>query len=356
MDNSFFLRSRGNKPIEIQKFQICSWEFSNKNSLIEFGIEMNAKSILGLEEVILDLYIPWLKKECEIQDFYNKLKDSGNSRFIFNDSVSNTISLDGGQNSLGVIHEFSGKDRLCILPVKIKNDSKNQKVQLTINLNDYKKNTKSDANTYIRIGVETNAETISTKKKGIGKSTIIYDIKLNESRNIPTQLIQEFTNSTPCKIDTCFCFHIIPNSYNITFLESEHLKNVRTLEFKPFKNYLDDSRLKKDELMVIFSKKKKEDSYTFFSIYTKELIGVSQFAIAILINIICGFLFALPTIRTQFPEDSTFINILQTSPIEYSIALLLAFLMFFYFLFPANFLGISSLWSWIISSFSKNKK
>jgi hypothetical protein len=356
MDNSFFLRSHGNESVKIQKFQICTWEFNNKNSLIEFGIELNSKSILQKEEVILDLYIPWLKKECEIKDFYYKLKDSGNSRFIFNDSVSNTISLDGGQNSLGVIHEFSGKDRLCILPVKIENDANNQKIRLTIKLDNYKKNTKQDSNAYIRIGVETNVDTISTKKKGIGKSTIIYDVKLNESRNVPTHLIEQFTKSSPCTIDTCFCFHIIPNSYDITFLESDHLKNVRTLEFKPFKTYLDDSRLKKDELIVVFSKKRNEDSYTFFSIYTKELIGVSQFAIAILINIICAFLFALPTIRTQIPVDLTFKNFFQAFPIEYSIALLLALLMFLYFFFPTSFLRMGSLWSRIISSFYEKKK
>ena len=356
MDNSFFLRSNGDESIEIQKFQICTWEFNNENSLIEFGIEINYKSISELEEVVLDLYIPWLKKECEIKDFYYKLKDSGNSRFIFNDSVSSTISLDGGQNSLGVIHEFSGKNRLCILPVKIENDLNNQKIRLTINLENYIKNTEKDTNAYIRIGVETKVDTISTKKKGIGKSTIIYDIKLNESRNVPTHLIEQFTKSLPCKIDTCFCFHIIPNNYDITFLESDHLKNVRTLEFKPFKAYLDDSRLKKDELIVVFSKKKNEDSYTFFSIYTKELIGLGQFAIAILINIICAFLFALPTIRTQIPEDLIFKNFFQAFPIEYFIALSLALLMFLYFFFPTNFLGMKSLWSRRISSFYKKKK
>jgi len=353
MDNSFFLRSLGDESIEIEKFQICTWEFNNKNSLIEFGIEINFKSILEPDEVILDLYIPWMKQECEVNDFYYKLKDSNNSRFIFNDSVSNTISLDGGQNSLGVIHEFGGKDRLCILPVKIANDANNQKIRLTINLDNYKKSTEQDSNAYIRIGVETNVNTISTKKKGIGKSTIIYDVKLNESRNVPINLIEQFTKSLPCKINTCFCFHIVPNSYDITFLESDHLKNVRTLEFKPFKNYLNDPRLKKDELIVVFSKKKNADSYTFFSIYTKELIGVSQFAIAILINIVCAFLFALPTIRAQIPEGSTFAQIIQTFPIEYLIAIMLVLLLGLYFFYPTKFLAINRLLSWIISPFRK---
>lgn len=343
MDNSFFLRSRNN-TIKIQKFQLCTWEFNNKDSLIEFGIEINSESIVGIEEVTLDLYIPWLKKECEIKDFYDKLKNSENSRFIFNDSVSNTISFDGGQNSTGVIHEFIDKNRLCILPVQIKNDANNQKIQLTIDLSDYKNKANSATNAYVRIAIESNLSTISTKKKGIGKSTIIYDIKLNEKRNIPAQLMQEFKNSSPCKIDTCFCFHIIPNNYNITFLESEHLKNVRTLEFEPFKNYLNDSRLKNDDLMVVFSKKFKEESYTFFSIYTKELIGVSQFAIAILINIICAFLFALPAIRSEIPKDATFVNYLQAPPIEFYLALSLAIIMFLYFFLSPILLGLKKIW------------
>jgi hypothetical protein len=355
MDNSFFLRSRNNK-IKIERFQICTWEFNSKDSLIEFGIEINSESILGLEEIILDLYIPWLKQECETKDFYDKLKNSDNSRFIFNDSVSNTISFDGGQNSLGVIHEFSGKDKLCILPVQLRNDSSNQKVQLTIDLSEYKKKADSATNAYVRIAIESNLNTISTKKKGIGKSTIIYDIKLNERRNIPVHLLQEFKNSSPCKINTCFCFHIIPNSYNITFLESEHLKNVRTLEFKPFKNYLNDSRLKKDELIVVFSKKKEEESYTFFSIYTKELIGVSQFAIAILINIVCGFLFALPAIRAQIPEGATFVNFLQAPPFEFYLALFLALIMLFYFFTPLIIGLLKKAKGYIVSIFIKKQR
>ncbi len=342
MDNSFFLRSRNN-TIKIEKFQFCTWEFNNKDSLIEFGIEINSESINNLKEVTLDLYIPWLKKECQIKDFYEKLKNSDNSRFIFNDSVSSTISLDGGQNSMGVIHEFSDKGRLCILPVQLQNDSNNQKIQLTIDLTEYEKKAGSTTNAYIRIAVESNLSTISTKKKGIGKSTIIYDVKLNERRNIPIHLIQEFKNSTACKIGTCFCFHIIPNNYNITFLESEHLKNVRTLEFEPFKNYLNDPRLKNDDLIVVFSKKKGEESYTFFSIFTKELIGVSQFAIAILINIICAFLFALPAIRNQIPKDATFVDYLQSPPFEFYLALALALILFSYFFLSPIILGLKKL-------------
>lgn len=333
MDNSFFLRSK-DSLVEIEKFHICTWEFNNNDSLIEFGIEIKSSGLSDLTELILYLYVPWLEKGTAVTDSYNKLKSSDNSRFIFNDSVSRTESFDGGQNTQGIIHHFNEKGPLCILPVEFKSEYGKKKVQLKIDLKEYKKKGKG-VNAYVRIAIRPSIGSISTSKKGIGKSTIIYDIKLNEERNVPTKLIKEFKNTLPCKIDVCFCFHIVPNSFDITFLESEHIKSVRTLEFEPFKKYLDDEKLKKDELMVIFSKKRNEDNYSFFSIYTEERIGVGQFALAVLINIICGFLFALPNIKRGIPDNLSKKGILQNIPIEFYLALFLALAMLSYFFTPS---------------------
>lgn len=355
MDNSFFLRSQ-TELIEIKRFHICTWEFNNNNSLVEFGIEINSKSLENHDELTLELYIPWFEKGCATKDFYDKLKSSDNSRFIFNDSVSNTSSFDGGQNARGVIHDFSGRQKLCLLPVNIDPDFKTNKVLLKVGLSDYKSKADAKTNLYIRIGVEPKTQTISTKKKGIGKSTIIYDLKVNEERNIPNSLLNEFKRTTPCAIETCFCFHIVPNNYNITFFESEHLKNVRALEFEPFKNYLDDKRLKKDELIVVFSKKSQAESYSFFSIYTKERIGASQFAVAILINIICGFLFALPAIRNQIPVETQFQDILKYPPTEFYLALILAVSVLLYFFFPSIFIALRKGLNWAISLLPDKKQ
>jgi hypothetical protein len=354
MDNSFFLRSNQNS-IEIEKLQICTWEFNNNNSLIEFGIEIKSNGLSNLEELILDLYIPWLEKGINVMDFYDKLKSSDNSRFIFNDSVTNTIPLDDGQNTQGVIHKFNGKDELCILPVNLKNEYANKKIQLKIDLKDYNKKA-NGANAYIRIAIEPTAGSISTSKKGIGKATIIYDIKLNENRNIPIYLMQEFKSNSACSIGACFCFHIIPNRYSITFLESEYLKTVRTLEFEPFKNYLNDSRLKEDELMVVFSKKKKESSYSFFSIYTEERIGASQFALAVLINIICAFLFALPVFREQITDNTSKKEFFLNIPTEFYIALALALAMLLYFFTPSTIQLYKKVKTIIVSTSYKKKK
>ena len=332
MDNSFFLRSNLEK-LKIERFHICSWEFSS-SSLVEFGLEIDSSSIQNLEKLSLDLYVPWANKESVPSDFYDRLKDTTNSRFIFNDSVYQTSSLDGGQNRQGVIHEFSSRNKLCLLPVQFEHNPELGKVSLKIDLNEYRNKSGVNANVYLRIGIEPSIESIATRKRGIGKSTIIYDIKMNESRNIPDHLINEFKKTKPCHIQTCFCFHIVPNSYNITFFESEHLKNVRTLEFEPFKNYLDDKRLKKNELMVVFCKKSNSESYSFFTIFSKERIGASQFAIAILINIACGFLFAFPTIRKAIPVSADFSSILKTPPLEFYVAGILAFGLVLYFFIP----------------------
>ncbi|MCV9386860.1 hypothetical protein [Reichenbachiella ulvae] len=350
MDNSFFIRS-DQENLKIERFHICSWEFTS-SSLVEFGLEIDSSSIVNLKKLSMDLYVPWANKSTYISDYYDKLKNSDNSRFIFNDSVYKTSYLDDGQNRQGVIHEFSGRNKLCLLPVQFDHNYELGKVTLHIDLTEYRKRTDIKANIYVRIGIEPTTESIATRKKGIGKSTIIYDIKMNESRNIPDHLLAEFKKTKSCKLKTCFCFHIVPNSYNITFFESEHLKNVRTLEFKPFKNYLDDKRLKRNELMVVFSKKSGSESYSFFTIFSKERIGASQFAIAILINIICGFLFAFPAIREAFPKSENLSGILKSPPLEFYLAAFLAFGLVFYFFIPPILSAIRRRWIKVKSFFN----
>ena len=350
MDNSFFIRSSF-ENLKIKRFHICSWEFSS-SSLVEFGLEIDSSSIQNLDGLSLDLFVPWANKDSSPSDFYNRLKDSKNSRFIFNDSVYQTSSLDGGQNRQGVIHEFSSRNKLCLLPVQFDHNPEIGKVSLKIDLTDYRNKSEINTNVYVRIGIEPSTESIATRKKGIGKSTIIYDIKMNERRNIPDHLLDEFKKTKACHIETCFCFHIVPNSYNITFFESEHLKNVRTLEFIPFKSYLDDKRLKRNELMVIFSKKSNSESYSFFTIFSKERIGASQFAIAILINIVCGFLFAFPAIREEIPVSAELSSILKVPPLEFYLAAILAFGLVFYFFIPPILAAIRRGWIKVKSLFN----
>lgn len=119
----------------------------------------------------------------------------------------------------------------------------------------------------------------------------------------------------------------------MVFFDNSSLKNVRTLEYESFNKYLGDKRVKKDELIVVFNKKEKEDSYSFFSIYSMERIGMGQFALAILINIICGILLSFPSYRKEFNSELSFYDNLKALP-EICIAIVIVFFTFIYFVFP----------------------
>lgn len=290
MENSFFVFTDKNICVQLERFHICTWEFGNNSSLVEFGFEISKDSIKE-DSLTISLFIPWATKTCETKDLYAKLSSTENSRFIFNDSVVSTDSLDGGRNKSGVIHKFSNRNKLCILPAEIKIDE-DKIISATLNLKPYREYQQTEKpNVYFRFWIKPTVPFISMRKKGISKSTIIYDIKVNERRNIPDNKTNYFDSKAFCKIKYCFSFNILPNRYDIVFFDNTSLKNVRTLEYESFIKYLGDRRVKKDELIVVFNKKQDSESFSFFSIYSTERIGTGQFALAILINIVCSVLF-----------------------------------------------------------------
>jgi len=293
MDNSYFVYTDGRELVTIKRFHICIWEFSNNDTLVEFGFEIDSASILDKNFLELKMFIPWLSPTATIEDFYTKLVDTSNSRFIFNDSISKFTSLDGGENKTGVIHNFTNHE-LCILPVTFGEGLNDQKLIIRIDLNSYNQHKKNSGgnkpNIYCRFCIRPKKSRISLIKEGITKSTILYDIKLNQQRNIPDTSVKEILENQLCKVETCFCFNIIPNTHDLVFFDNSTLKNVRSLEYGSFKKYLGKDLLKEDDLIVVFNKQSNLDSYSFFSIFTKEHIGMDQLTVALMVNLIVGIL------------------------------------------------------------------
>lgn len=355
MENSFFIFTDKGKPIDIERFHICTWEFDADSSLLEFGAEISQESIKS-EQLSISLFIPWLTKECKVEDLYERLSIADNSRFIFNDSLAGTDSLDGGRNRLGVIHKFSQRNKLCILPITF--DTKEDNIIIVnMDLKSYIENgLEEKPNIYLRFLVKPSFPFLSTRKKGIGKSTIIYDAKVNEMRNIPDDYLSYFRNKDFCKIKTCFFFNIIPNKYDIIFLDESSLKNVRTLEFESFNKYLQDKRVKRDELMVIFNKKRDAESYSFFSIFAEERIGPGQFALAILINLVCGILLFIPAYRKTVIPEAGLSELLIKLPTEVYIALVFATATLLYFSWPFISNMLKYLRNWISEKLKSSKK
>jgi hypothetical protein len=341
MENSFFIFSDNETPIRIERFHICTWEFKNDTSLIEFGCEI-FRDCLTADQLSISLFIPWLTEDLETGDLYNKLSIPENSRFIFNDSINGTDSLDGGLNRLGVIHRFTNRDPLCILPISIKATA--QVLKVIINLQPYQQSSaEPKPNIYFRFWIRPKLAHISMRKKGVNKSTVIYDIKINERRNIPSSELAYFADKSFCTIDHCFLFNIIPNKYEIVFIDNSSLKNVRTLEYNSFERYLGDRRVKNDELIVFFNKKQHSDSFSFFSIYSKERIGTGQFALAILANIFSGFLLFIPGYRKAQTPPIPLISIWKHLPIEVFAAFTIAIITLLYFIWPPIAASVMSL-------------
>jgi hypothetical protein len=344
MENSFFIFT-DKEEIVIERFHICTWEFNNSKPLIEFGAEISKDSIHE-DTLSLSIFIPWLTERCEIKDLYEKLKDRENSRFIFNDSIKGDEPLDAKTDELGVIHEFLNRDYLCILPIKTKIEA--ETIYISIDLRSYKEKKKT-TNIYFRFLIEP-IQKIPMIKNGIGKSTIIYDIKVNEQRNIPSNKVSSLNKKIFSKIKSCFLFNIIPNKYDIVFFENKPLKNIRTLEYDSFKRYLPYDRVRKDDLIVVFNKKKSSElspSYSFFTIYSKERIGMGQFAIAILINILCGFLLTLPGYRKDLTKDQNPLMIWEWFTWELYLVLAL-FIVSLLLLYPPKWL------KWILNKININ--
>lgn len=354
MDNSYFIFTDAGESIKIQRFHICTWEFSNNTSLIEFGLEIQSDSLKGKKALNLVLFIPWLNEKCKPKDFYPKLKDPDNSRFIFNDSIISTVSLDGYSSKSGTIHKFSDNKELCMLPIEFNNDFTKRRINILVDLSRYNQNpiAPPKSNIYIRFCIETKISRISTRKRGINKSTIIYDIKINEKRNIPEQYLNELGLKVFCEIYSCFCFNIIPNNYDLSFFDTSSLQSVRTLEYISFNKYLSDTRIKKDELIVVFNKKKQKPTYSFFAIYLKERIGPGQYAVAILINFICGILLFIPSFRRSVTPKLNLYNVWRNLPIEIYIALSISLITFGFFVWPIIHVFFNKLYRWV----SRDKK
>jgi hypothetical protein len=233
-----------------------------------------------------------------------------------------------------------------VLPANIKIDE-DKIITATLNLKAYREyNHEFKPNIYFRFWIKPSVPFISMRKKGVSRSTIIYDIKVNERRNIPDNKIEYFNDKEFCKIKYCFSFNILPNKYDIVFFDNTSLKNVRTLEYESFNKYLGDKRVKKDELIVVFNKKQDSESFSFFSIYSMERIGPGQFALAILINIFCGVLLFIPAYRKTFVPEISLLKVWRVLPSEISIALGIAVATLIYFILPLIVYKMKTGWSW----------
>ena len=162
----------------------------------------------------------------------------------------------------------------------------------------------------------TKLENFVLKHSGIAKTSYLYDMKINEMRNLPNQINQYLNNGKYiCKtISSCFCMHVVPSDYHVSYTDSNKLKNIRILESEAFNRYLPQIKSSDNEYLILFQKDKREhdqtkksivsDSYSFFTEFEKERIGNEQIIISIGVNLFCSLLIGIGMLNNQVRTDS----------------------------------------------------
>jgi len=254
---------------------------------------------------------------------HRNLKDTSNCKFIFNDIVKNLAPIKGEDNRYGAEIEFAERKKMALLPatdIEIKDDV------VSFNVPGTSFSESKTKNFYLRLLLRPRVNTLAYERAGIAKSTLIYDVKLNEKRNLP-ESVHEFLDSgfSLCKIDSCFCFHIVPNTFDISFVAQPHLKNIRGLEVSAFKKYLpeDLKTLQEGHYTIVFNKQEKQNSFSFFTVFSKERIGSEQIVFAIIANMLCSLLFGMYALRISRDPKRPLIEQL---PYEYAFAIIILIL------------------------------
>lgn len=305
MEKAIYVFSEGSLTIE--RLHLCSWAFLPKESYIEVGVEIDSNSITK-DDFKIFLSAPFIKEKSEIKCLMKNLSDRQNSRFIFNDVVKNIENV-GNDERDGCILNFSSRDRMAILPCEIENSDR--LTTLTIQKPD-----KYEGLVYLRILIKVDLNLIEIERKGIARISHIYDLKVNESRNIPQTTYDIMRNKklNLCKIETVFCFHVISENYELNFIDTTKLKNVRRLEIGAFNNYLQGIKsIKKDSYNIMFLKDCNKDGYSFFTVFGEETIGRTQIILAILTNILCNSIFSVLSWRQNAANDIAWYEM----PVEY---------------------------------------
>lgn len=310
MDNSFFVLSK--QQVDIPHFDICTWDFEKGNGFLEMGMEIDNDTQRHLDIV---LAVPLITASDTVKDLLPVIaRDPKTSRFIFGDRIKSFDPIDGSvSNGVDIVFEDNGA--MTILPAAdIKTDAAAGVVSFSCDI------PRSAARRiYLRVLIATGLPTIAHVHNGIAKATYLYDIKLNEKRNLPDN-IQRLTETgyAICRVDECTCRHIVPKMYDIAFVDGSMLKNIRTLEEAFFSIFLPERKdLKTDAYMIVTNSSENKDSDTFFTVFDKETIGTKQIVFAIGADILCNLLFAAGSIRTIRNTINSELELLNEIPFEF---------------------------------------
>lgn len=330
MENSVFVLCKQDK-VTIERLHICTWDINNNKHFTEYGFEIARGE---LRKLSIAIELPELQSLDNFRCLCSNISDTNNCRFIFNSDIEEIKPINGNP-SFGNNITLSNDRKIAILPIN--SDSitlKNNILQIELDITEQAKET-----IYFRFLIKSKNPAFAFSKNEVSKKIINYDIRINECRTASPEIAKLQQNGYKTMlIKKCFCFHIIPNTYNVEFVNSNKLKTIRSLEQIGFNKYLGEIKnsekisLKEHQYNIVFSKQEDLSSYSFFSVYSKDHIGDAQVILALFANILCSLLFAAGSLHSEALNMG--ISYWQCVPTEYWFAfailiILAVFLPFF---------------------------
>ena len=319
MNNSFYIYS--SSKLVIERLHICTWDIKGAKSKMEIGLEiLNDATSCIQNPVLISLSAPFVQKDIKVKSLHKELCEEKFSRYIFNDIITGSDIIDEDAKRGKVLH-FKGRGDLAVLPVEANVLQDEKILNFKINPSGVKQNI------YVRMIVDLNVNTVAIVKDGIAKRGYVFDFKINESRNMPDNLVTKISSNDLLKVNQVFLFHAVPDSYNIEFYDSNKFKSLWKLETEVFANYTGINELQKDEYMILFNKETGKSAYSFYTCFSNEIIGTKQIMLAIGANILCSLLFSFPSFRNSWNSLKPW---LPQFPWEWIAAVLILIGLYFY--------------------------
>lgn len=285
MNNNYFILSKS--KLSIERFQICTWKLKGKDAFVELGVEIKNENLL--DEFDVFLAVPFAKSIVRIHSLHARLAIADNCKLIFNDTMTNQKPI-GKDSHKGSIISFSNRNELAIVSV----DSESLNDEGLVKFHVKTPQEKADS-VYFRVLVELSIKDLAIVHSGINKKTFVYDFKVNETRNLPESVYKykEGQGLCICDVASVFLFHCVPDNFDVNYIDSGKLRNIRRLETDSFNKYLNKiETIEDDNYIIVFLKSKGNENYSFFSTFVKEHIGNKQIIFAVLANIVCSVLLA----------------------------------------------------------------
>lgn len=321
--NNYIYTLCDSQNVKIEKLHVCTWDLRGQKASLEIGLSITKTDIIP-NNFDVYLFAPFIKKNSDINSLHRELSDAENFKFIFNEKhIGNENIGDDGRDG-HIVRFFSndGEKRMAIIRPSYELGNGFIKLHLTTYQGDY-------ANLYCRILINTHFKTLAERVRGISKEIYKYDFKVNESRNIPTEIIdyRNHKNLFVSEVDSVYCLHCVPSDYELSYSDARKLISLRILELEAFERYITSLRDIEGEYIIVFQKDTLSGSYSFFTSFSRERIGNKQLTLAIATNLLCSFLFALSSWRNQ---GKVFSLSLANIPWEWWTALVLMIVCFFY--------------------------